>query len=53
MTRYSLRALLILLAVGPPVLAVLWRTGLLPGALTVGIYAMALWLLSLVVRRST
>jgi hypothetical protein len=51
--RYRLRTLLILLTVGPPVIAALWRSGLLPGAITIWIYFVALWLLSLVARGST
>ena len=51
MLCYSLRTLLILLAMGPPVLAAFWTTGLLPVALMIWAYAGALWLLSLVVLR--
>ena len=37
--RYRLRTLLMLLTVGPPAIALLWRLGLLPIGATLAVYA--------------
>jgi hypothetical protein len=47
MPRYRLRTLMIVSALGPPAIAVLWWLGLLPIVGIVAIYAVSFWLVVL------